>query len=133
MPFCDNCGKPIYPLDRVCPNCGTPVSQPMQTYQQAAPVYNRPVDEEPPQGSPFAVLSSWNFVGSLLLMTWLPIAGLIIAIVWASGGTVNINRRNLARAYLLIIGISIVLTIIMVIAIASAGMSSLYLLNDLIN
>jgi hypothetical protein len=92
---------------------------------------NYPEDAEPSQSSPFAVLSSWGFVGSMLLL-WLPVAGFIIAIVWASGGTYNQNRRNLARAYLLIIGLVLAFYIVLIIAIAAFGGSAL-LLSDLLN
>ncbi|NLI55172.1 MAG: hypothetical protein GX417_12795 [Clostridiales bacterium] len=126
MPFCDNCGKPVYPLDKVCSNCGAPVTP----APLPAPANNRPAEPEPPQGSPYAVLGSWGFVGSILLLG-LPIAGFIIAIVWAAGGTVNLNRRNLARGYLIILGLVAALYILLVIAIVAFGGSAL-LLNNII-
>lgn len=132
MPFCETCGKPTYPLDTVCSNCGAPVKQtarPAAT-PAPAPVYARTVDEEPPQGSPFAVLSSWGFVGTLLLMA-IPVAGFILTIVWAAGSTGNLNRRNLARANLLLMGIALALYIVVIIAVIAIGGSS-YFLNDLI-
>ena len=130
MAFCENCGKPVYPLDTVCSSCGTPVVQPASSAMQQAPASARREDEEPPSNSPYAVIGSWGFVGSILLLG-LPIAGFIIAIVWASGGTFNINRRNLARAYLLIIGLVLALYIVLVIGIVALGGSAL-LLNDII-
>ncbi len=122
MAFCENCGKPVYRLDTVCPNCGTPVARSAQPVTQSAPVNIRLEEGEPSSNSPYAVLSSWGFVGSILLMA-LPIAGFIIAIVWASGGTYNLNRRNLARGYLLIIGIMFALYIVLIIAIFTFGIS----------
>lgn len=122
MAFCENCGKPVYPLDTVCSNCGTPVVQSAQPAAQPAPVSIRQEEVEPSSNSPYAVLSSWGFVGSILLMA-LPIAGFIIAIVWASGGTFNLNRRNLARGYLLIIGIMFALYIVLIIGIFTFGIS----------
>jgi hypothetical protein len=64
----------------------------------------------------------------------LPLIGFIMTIVWASGGTANLNRRNLARGYLLIMGLGILLSIIMALALASSGISlnQLYQLNNLI-
>ncbi len=122
MAFCENCGKPVYPLDTVCANCGAPVTPapmpPRASGMQA--------ESEPPQSSPYAVLSSWGFVGSILLLG-LPVAGFIIAIVWASGNTFNINRRNLARAYLLIIAIVFALYIVLIIGVAALGGSALML------
>ncbi|MPM51457.1 hypothetical protein SDC9_98206 [bioreactor metagenome] len=130
MPFCDNCGKPTYPLDTVCSNCGAPVKQPAPPVYTPAPASVPASDVEPQQGSPFAVLSSWSFVGSLLLMA-IPIAGFIIAIVWAAGSTGNLNRRNLARANLILMGIGIALYIVVVIAALALG-GSAFLLNDLV-
>jgi len=60
------------------------------------------------------VLSSWGFVGSLLLMA-IPIAGFIIMIVWAAGGTINHNRRNLARGCLLTLAIAVVAYLVIVV------------------
>ncbi len=133
MAFCENCGKPIYPLDTVCANCGTPLKQTERPVTVPVPTSEsvRSGDVEPPSNSPYAVLSSWGFVGSLLLLC-LPLAGFIIAIVWASGGSFNQNRRNLARAYLLIIGLVLALYIVILIAAVAVGGSAL-LLNGIIS
>ena len=130
MPFCENCGKPTYPLDTVCANCGAPVKQTARPVATPAPTYTNVADVEPPQGSPYAVLSSWAYVGTLLLMA-IPIAGFILTIVWAAGSTTNLNRRNLARANLLIMGIVLALYIFIIIAAVAIGGSALFL-NDVI-
>ena len=130
MAFCENCGKPVYRLDRTCANCGAPVTQ----FQQNSTIESQPSSrgiDDTLQNSPYAVLTSWGFVGSLLLMS-LPIVGFIITIVWASGGVVNLNRRNLARGYLLLMAIGVVIYILVIIALVAAGGSE-YLLNNLIN
>ena len=36
-----------------------------------------------------------------LLLLFVPVAGLIAAVIWAAGGTKSENRRNLARGFLL--------------------------------
>lgn len=131
MAYCENCGKPVYALDTTCSNCGAPVKQTAQPVPTSTPSLAQMDTGEPPQGSPYAVLSSWGFVGSILLMS-LPIAGFIIMIVWASGSTTNHNRRNLARAYLLIMGMVLALYLVIVIAALALGGSAL-LLNDIIN
>lgn len=119
MAFCENCGKPVYRLDRTCANCGAPVTQFQQSnYSEAQPSVR--VNDDPSQSSPYAVLSSWGFVGSMLLMS-IPIVGFIITIVWASGGVVNLNRRNLARGYLLMMAIGTVIYILVMIAIVASG------------
>jgi len=130
MAFCENCGKPVYRLDRTCANCGAPVTQLQQNNFAEAETSAR-MNDDPMQSSPYAVLSSWGFVGSLLLMA-IPIVGFIITIVWASGGVVNLNRRNLARGYLLLMAFGVVIYILIAIALVAAGGSE-YLLNNLIN
>ena len=119
MAFCENCGKPVYRLDRTCANCGAPVTQfaqPAYTESQSSVR----MDADPMQSSPYAVLSTWGFVGSLLLMA-IPFAGFIITIVWAAGGTANLNRRNLARAYLLLMGIVVLIYIVVLVALLTTG------------
>ena len=128
MPFCETCGKPTYPLDTVCSNCGAPIKQPARPVAAPAPTYAATADVEPPQGSPYAVLSSWAFVGTLLLMA-IPVAGFILTIVWAAGSTSNLNRRNLARANLLLMGIALALYIVVIIAVVAIG-GSTYFLNN---
>ena len=130
MAFCENCGKPVYRLDRTCANCGEPVTQFQQSsYNESQPSLR--LNEDPRLDSPYAVLSSWGFVGSLLLMA-LPIVGFILTIVWASGGAVNLNRRNLARGSLIVSGLGIAVYLIFALALASSG-GSAFLLNKLIH
>ena len=130
MAFCENCGKPVYRLDRSCANCGAPVTQFQQNTNSEAQPSAR-VSEDLTQSSPYAVLSSWGFVGSMLLMS-IPIVGFIITIVWASGGVFNLNRRNLARAYLLLMAIGVVIYIVAAIAIFASGVTD-YPFNNLIS
>ena len=114
MPFCENCGTLVGDSDAVCKNCGSPLRNARRTVPAPAPIPVYHQDIEPPKGSPYAVLSSWGFVGSILLMS-LPIAGFIIMIVWAANGTVNHNRRNLARGYLLVLAIAAAVYLLIVI------------------
>jgi uncharacterized membrane protein YvbJ len=126
MAFCENCGKPVYRLDRTCANCGTPVTQFGQSAPSEAESSVR-LNSDFSQSSPYTVLSTWGFVGSLLLMS-IPFVGFILMIVWASGGVYNLNRRNLARGYLVLMGIGIGIYLILV-AILVALDGSSYLLD----
>lgn len=126
MAFCENCGKPVYRLDKTCAACGTPVTQ----FGQSAPSDVQPsvrLESDYSQSSPYTVLGTWGFVGSLLLMA-IPLVGFIITIVWASGGAYNLNRRNLARGYLVLIGLAIGLYLLLFAIVAATGGSS-YLLD----
>ena len=90
-------------------------------YGQGGPAYDR---GQPPRGYPGtgepayryapprddAVLSTGAFVGSLALLA-IPIIGFIIQIIWAVGGAKNRNRRNLARAYLVLSIVGLLFTL----------------------
>ena len=77
---------------------------------------------QPPVAPQSPVMSTGQFLGTLLLMM-IPIAGFILAIVWACGGTDNLNRRNLARAKLIVIAICIVLCILLSILFSALALS----------
>ena len=131
MAFCEKCGKPVYRLDKTCVNCGTPVTQFSNSTYDGGRSSSYSLDSDPGSGSPYEVLSSWGFVGSMLLMA-IPFVGIIITIVWASGGTVNLNRRNLARGYLILMAIGVVLYVLFAVILVSATGSTM-LLNNLIH
>ena len=126
MAFCENCGKPVYRLDKTCAYCGTPVTQVGQS-AQSDPKPAMRLENDYSQSSPYTVLSTWGFVGSLLLMA-IPLVGFILTIVWASGGAYNLNRRNLARGYLLLMGIGIGIYVLLIAIIVASGGTS-YLLD----
>ena len=128
MAFCENCGNPVYRLDKTCANCGAPVTQ-FGLSAQSEPEPSVRLNSDYSQSSPHSVLSTWGFVGSLLLMS-IPFVGFILMIVWASGGVYNLNRRNLARGYLVLMGIGVGFYLILVAIIVAVGGSS-YLLDSL--
>ena len=128
MAFCENCGNPVYRLDKTCANCGTPVTQ-FGLSAQSEPEPSVRLNSDYSQSSPHSVLSTWGIVGSLLLLS-IPFVGFILMIVWASGGVYNLNRRNLARGYLVLMGIGVGIYLILVAIIVAVGGSS-YLLDSL--
>lgn len=56
---------------------------------------------QPPKGSKFAPISTWGYIGIILLFN-IPVIGWIFCLVWACGGCTKVNKSNLARAYILI-------------------------------
>ena len=88
--------------------------------QQAYGGYSQP--PHPPVSEKSTVMSTGKFLGTLLLMM-IPLAGFILTIVWACGGTDNPNRRNLARAYLILMAIGIVLAILISVLISALALS----------
>ncbi|MCB6202911.1 hypothetical protein [Extibacter muris] len=61
---------------------------------------------------------------TILIMTFIPCVGIILYFVWAFGKNGNINRRNYCRAYLIIMGIAIILAIIFLVIFGVATIGS---------
>ena len=131
MAYCNNCGGTLGDYDRVCSNCGTPVARSGSVSAQGGSRSSGTTTTYS-SGLQNDVISSWGYVGSLILMG-LPIVGFIITIVWAAGGASNQNRRNLARAYLLILAITIGIMVVVLVSIIARFGSLVYYLNYLSN
>jgi hypothetical protein len=58
-----------------------------------------------------------------LFISWIPLVGLIMLLVWAFDSTTNINKKNFAKAYLLWTVVGIVFAIIVLIIFMGAIMS----------
>ncbi len=54
--------------------------------------------------SPYEPITAWGFIGILALFA-IPVIGWIFAIIWACGGCRKLNKRNLARGYLIILAL----------------------------
>ena len=129
MAYCKICGSTIDEFDRVCANCGTPVTG--NVSPQTDPAMNQANIKNAFAPPTDLVVGSWRFVGSILLLG-LPVVGLIVAIVWAAGGVSNRNLRNLARANLLLLLIWTVLLLSALMSILMKFGSVLYFLNYLV-
>lgn len=58
-------------------------------------------------------ISMWGYFGYQILFS-IPLIGLILLIVFALGGTRNVNLRNYARSYFCILIISIAIFVFMI-------------------
>ena len=95
MANCHICGKPLLEGSHYCPECGgiTDENPNKNTDPRLLP---------PAKNSRYAVMGSWSFLGTILL-TCIPVVGLILTIIWALGGAHNLNRVHYARALLMIL------------------------------
>ena len=138
--FCTNCGATLDDDKKFCTECGAPVNEapagaaappPRSSPQpQAAPVYAQAAtatmpppqsayqpaaaygaDAPPPSGSKYELISTGGFIGIMLLMC-IPIVGQILMIVWACGGCRKIQKRNLARASLIMFVIGLIISLL---------------------
>ena len=106
---CNQCGTQLPPGATHCNNCG-------YTVIQQPPSNNQPMNQgqyTPPMIP--AMNTEPLTVGSYLLMfviMSLPLINLIMLFVWGFGDS-NENRKNFARAGLIMIAISIVLSVVL--------------------
>ncbi|MBQ2896115.1 MAG: zinc ribbon domain-containing protein, partial [Oscillospiraceae bacterium] len=122
--FCTECGAPVNesPVGAAAPPPPPPQSAPQP---QAAPVYAQAAtatmpppqsayqqatayggDVPPPKGSKYEPITTKGFIGIMLLMC-IPVVGQILMIIWALGGCRKINKRNLARASLIMMVVAL--------------------------
>ncbi|MBQ2929183.1 MAG: zinc ribbon domain-containing protein [Clostridia bacterium] len=125
--FCTECGASVNetPAGAAPPPPPPPQSAPQP---QAAPVYAHTAtatmpppqsayqpaaacggDMAPAKGSKYEPITTGGYIGIMLLMC-IPIVGQILMIVWALGGCRKINKRNLARASLILMLVMMLLT-----------------------
>ena len=135
---CPKCGAPLAPGTSFCSNCGAAVSAPQQTAQPvaqpipqqnayntypatppAAPVYpQNAASQIPPEYKP---LSPWAYFGYMLLFS-IPIVGFICLIIFSVSND-NINRRNFARSYWVVLLFALIVGIIIGVLAAVLGVN----------
>ncbi len=133
MANCTSCGAELKDGLKFCTTCGTAVSEvtveetvnsvsePVQptpivqpTVQPVAPQPVAPqpvVPQDPMVGTKYELISTWGYIGISLLMC-IPVVGQILMIVWACGGCRKLQKRNYARAMLIMFAIGLVLSLI---------------------
>ena len=107
-------------------NYGSPYQQPTSNaYQQPNQGYNpqsygsQPNQPYYPQQNIFlnaqdnTPMSVGDYIATFLLLC-IPLAGFILLIVWASSTDININKKNFAKAYLILIGIIFALYMLLI-------------------
>ncbi len=108
---------PTYTL----PGFGVQPQQAAQTSEECYAQANQPKEtaniygnnmQTPAQKREKPAMGMGAYLGALLLMM-LPFAGIVIALVWACGGTENKSKRDLAQALLIIYGILIIIAMLL--------------------
>jgi len=123
MANCSSCGSELTEGLKFCTTCGTAVSDtaPVQAVVQQVvqppvqPVVQPPiqpvVQQDPMVGTKYELISAWGYIGISLLMC-IPVVGLILMIIWACGGCRKLQKRNYARAMLIMFLIGFLFSLI---------------------
>ncbi len=126
MATCEKCGKEIMEGETLCAECAA-----KQTAPQFQPDLSavRPEPIQPAQWQDFHIsltceqlpaefrpLSAWGYFGYQILFA-IPLIGFIFLLVFALGGTRNVNLRSFARSYFCALLIALILVVIAVVAV----------------
>ena len=96
---CPNCGCECKDSAAFCSGCGTKLCTPMDGIAPVPDVYVASGDDTKP-------LSMWDFF-LMEFLSKLPIANLVIYLVWSFSGNVNQNRKHWSQANLIWIAVRI--------------------------
>ncbi len=130
--FCTKCGTQLEDDKKFCTSCGVSVeaadTAKVQPSTPQQPVHQYPINQNksqqtqqstsydgdmpPAAGSKYEPISTGGYIGIMLLMC-IPVIGIVIAIIWALGGCRKVNKRNLARAALVMMAIGLVISLIL--------------------
>ncbi|MBR3556988.1 MAG: zinc ribbon domain-containing protein [Oscillospiraceae bacterium] len=104
---------PVYPAAAAAaaPAYPAPAAYPRPA-AQAAPVAEDP--DKPDKKSKYAPMTSLGMAVELFLMS-IPVVGFVLMILWSCGVCRKIARRNLARAYLILLIVGLVLAVVLAI------------------
>ena len=147
MNYCQNCGARLPEGTTVCSMCGfdnaqaarpgaEPQGQPFNPGGPAPgpnPPYGRPNPSygAPPHDSRRDPLSVGDIFVSWLLLS-IPIVNIVMIIVWLTSSSTNINKKNFAKAALIMYAIGIVLWILAAIVFSIVGVGTAVALDDYI-
>lgn len=133
--FCENCGTKLLTGAKFCTVCGTKTDElPAQgkvaeeAVARPAPVpppYALPAHTLPPQQQVYAQpqpptyvpqegsepLRVGQYIGMFLLLA-VPILNIVLLFMWSFGGSVNLNKKNFARASLILSAIMLIIWIV---------------------
>ena len=88
---CKKCGGAVKMEDRFCMHCGMPLEEEPVKEERIEETFDEKTD----------VLTMWEYLLILILMA-IPVVNVIACIFWIVGKNGNPNRRNFAKAWMLL-------------------------------
>ena len=90
---CKKCGGTVKAEDSFCMHCGMPL-------EKEEPFKEEPIKEEKKEEKG-DVLSVWDYLLMLIILA-IPVVNIIVCIFWIIGKNGSPNRRNLAKAWMIL-------------------------------
>ena len=90
---CKKCGGTVKAEDSFCMHCGMPL-------EKEEPFKEETIKEEKKEEKG-DVLSVWDYLLMLIILA-IPVVNVIVCIFWIIGKNVSPNRRNLAKAWMIL-------------------------------
>jgi hypothetical protein len=118
--FCEKCGANLPAGTKFCGGCGAKTETPPASPRPAAPPQTSSVasiaatGQTSPAYTPqpgVEPMSVGQYLVTLLLMC-VPILGIILMFKWSFGKAVNLNKKNMAKAYLIFFAVWFVLILV---------------------
>lgn len=98
--YCENCGNKLKEGADVCLNCGHQVKKETKTT-----TVNQTIPSE------YKPISMWGYFGYEILFA-IPFIGWLLLLIFALGGTQNVNLKNFARSYFCLLIIIIIFLVL---------------------
>ena len=118
--FCSKCGSELRDDSTFCNKCGNPVNSSSVGYNNSNNNSNNNFTQVVNVPDEYKPISMWGYFGYELLFN-IPCVGFILLLVFAFGGTKNINLKNFARSYFCFL---IIVFILLVIILSVAGIGA---------
>lgn len=144
---CQKCGTENGESARFCVSCGSPIEQAQNT--TLGPQYTLPTPQPAPAPAPqptpipqpapqtvvnvapvippeYKPIGMWGYFGYQILFA-IPCVGFIFLIIFALGGTQNINLKNFARSYFCVLVLALIFAVIILVLVGGvAGLQAVY-------
>ena len=91
---CKKCGGTVKMEDAFCMHCGMPL-------EKEEPRREETVNEDKREDGKAEVLSLWDYLLMLILLA-IPVVNIVVCILWIVGKGGNPNRRNFAKAWMIL-------------------------------
>lgn len=128
--YCQKCGATLENGARFCVACGSEVTAPQQTtglntqqqpYTQSS-YSNTSHTQQNLYPSPYAPLRVGEYI-VMFILTAIPVVNLVMLLVWTFGSYTNINKKNYAKAALILALIGVGIWLIIGLIVAAFGFS----------